>query len=38
MQINKFLFIFIFLKTQYPVQEPTNPRGPIPPSICGRPV
>jgi len=25
----------VHLKTRYPIQGPTNPRGPIPPPTCG---
>jgi len=32
-----YLFIY-FLKTRYPIQGPTNPRGTIPPPTCGGPV
>jgi len=30
--------LIFFLNTRYPVQEPTNPRGPILPPTCGGPV
>jgi len=29
--------LFYFFKTRYPIQRPTNSRGPIPPSPCGGP-